>query len=404
MENRQVPALRFQGFTDAWEQRKLFELATFSKGSGYSKSDLKESGTPIILYGRLYTKYETVISNVDTFADAREASVYSQGGEVIVPGSGETAEDISIASVVEKSGVLLGGDLNIIRPKEELDPAFLSLSVSNGEPHNDMARRAQGKSVVHLHNEDLAQIELRYPSLPEQRKISDYFLNLDRLITLHQRKYEKLQKVKKSMLEKMFSRNGAKVPEIRFDGFTGAWEQRKVGELTEKLTEYANLSSGLPLLTSSRNGIMYQNDYRGNQTTDNDQTLFSIVPFEACTYRHMSDDNVFHLNINRLEKGLVSREYPVFFASDKNNLDFIVQYLNFSQRFRSFCTEQKKGGTRTRLYYKNLCAFEMLVPSSGEQQKIADYLMRIDHLIALHQRELEKLKNIKKSMLEKMFV
>lgn len=106
---RDYKALKF-----AWEQRKLGELASFSKGSGYSKSDLKEVGTPIILYGRLYTKYETVISEVDTFVDEKTGSVYSKGGEVIVPGSGETAEDISIASVVEKPGILLGGDLNVI--------------------------------------------------------------------------------------------------------------------------------------------------------------------------------------------------------------------------------------------------------------------------------------------------
>ena len=96
-----VPEIRFPGFADPWEQRKLGELVQFSKGTGYSKGDLKESGTPIILYGRLYTKYETEITDVDTFADAKPGSVYSRGGEVIVPASGETAEDISIASVVE---------------------------------------------------------------------------------------------------------------------------------------------------------------------------------------------------------------------------------------------------------------------------------------------------------------
>jgi type I restriction enzyme S subunit len=164
----------------------LSDLATFSKGTGYSKSDLKEDGTPIVLYGRLYTKYETVINDVDTFADAKDGSVYSQGGEVIVPASGETAEDISIASVVEKPGVLLGGDLNIIHPNDDIDSTFLALSVSNGKPHKDMARRAQGKSVVHLHNDDLAQIELQYPSLEEQRKISAYIESLDSFITLHQ--------------------------------------------------------------------------------------------------------------------------------------------------------------------------------------------------------------------------
>lgn len=164
------------------------ELVQFSKGTGYSKGDLKESGTPIILYGRLYTKYETVISNVDTFADAKVGSVYSCGGEVIVPASGETAEDISVASVVEKSGVLLGGDLNIITPSADLDSAFLAISISNGKPHEDMAKMAQGKSVVHLHNTDLEKIDLAYPSHEEQTQISGFFRGFDDLITLHQRK------------------------------------------------------------------------------------------------------------------------------------------------------------------------------------------------------------------------
>ena len=203
-EGAKVPEIRFEGFTDDWEQRKLGDMVSFSKGSGYSKGDLKENGTPIILYGRLYTKYETVISEVDTFADEKKGSVFSKGGEVIVPASGETAEDISIASVVEKSGILLGGDLNIITPPDEMDSAFLAISISNGKPHNDMAKMAQGKSVVHLHNSDLEKIDLPYPNYDEQRRISGFFFDLDNLITLQQRKLEKLKNIKKSMLEKMF--------------------------------------------------------------------------------------------------------------------------------------------------------------------------------------------------------
>ena len=186
-EGSRFPEIRFAGFTDPWEQRKLGDLVQFSKGTGYSKGDLGESGTPIILYGRLYTQYETVIAKVDTFADPKAGSVYSRGGEVIVPASGETAEDISIASVVEKSGVLLGGDLNIITPPADLDAAFLAISISNGKPHEDMAKMAQGKSVVHLHNTDLEKIDLTFPCLDEQTQISGYFGAIDRLITLHQR-------------------------------------------------------------------------------------------------------------------------------------------------------------------------------------------------------------------------
>ena len=196
-----TPEIRFPGFTDPWEQRKLGEMVQFSKGSGYSKGDLKESGTPIILYGRLYTKYETVISDVDTFADVKTGSVYRHGGEVIIPASGENAEEISIASVVEKPGVLLGGDLNIITPPPNLDSAFLAISISNGKPHSDMAKMAQGKSVVHLHNTDLEKIDLSFPSHAEQEKISAYFKRIDALITLHQREMEEVKRKKKALMQ-----------------------------------------------------------------------------------------------------------------------------------------------------------------------------------------------------------
>ena len=198
------PEIRFAGFTDPWEQRKLGELCSFSKGCGYSKNDLRDQGTPIILYGRLYTNYETQIHSVDTFVKPLENSVYSEGGEVIIPASGETAEDISIASVVEKPGIILGGDLNVITSSADIDPVFLALELSYGKPHFDLAKRAQGKSVVHIHNEDIANVFFGHPNIAEQRRIGAFFDRLDSLITLHQRKLELLRNIKKSMLDKMF--------------------------------------------------------------------------------------------------------------------------------------------------------------------------------------------------------
>ena len=198
------PEIRFKGFTDPWEQRKAIDIADYSKGNGYSKGDLTDAGTPIILYGRLYTKYQFAISEVDTFAVPRNGAVYSQGNEVIVPASGETAEDIARASAVEKSGVLLGGDLNILRPFDFINPLFLALAISNGEPQKELAKKAQGKSVVHIHNTDIQEVTIVYPSRTEQDRIVSVFRQLDHLITLHQRELKKLQNIKKSMLEKMF--------------------------------------------------------------------------------------------------------------------------------------------------------------------------------------------------------
>ena len=199
-----TPKMRLPGFTGAWEQRKAIDIADYSKGNGYSKGDLTDAGTPIILYGRLYTKYQFAISEVDTFAVPRNGAVYSQGNEVIVPASGETAEDIARASAVEKSGVLLGGDLNILRPFDFINPLFLALAISNGEPQKELAKKAQGKSVVHIHNTDIQEVTIAYPSRTEQDRIVSVFRQLDNLITLHQRELEKLQNIKKSMLEKMF--------------------------------------------------------------------------------------------------------------------------------------------------------------------------------------------------------
>ena len=170
-----------------WEQRKLGEIAEFSKGSGYSKGDLVEYGTPIILYGRLYTNYETCISDVDTFVEAKVGSVYSKGGEVIVPASGETAEDIARAATVDKSGILLGGDLNIVMPNKDINSSFLAISISSGNPQRELAKKAQGKSVVHIHNEEIKNLVLPFPIKDEQNKIASYFCQLDNLITLHRR-------------------------------------------------------------------------------------------------------------------------------------------------------------------------------------------------------------------------
>ena len=201
-----VPEIRLDGFGGEWEVQTLKELASFSKGNGYTKNDLVNSGEEIILYGRLYTNYQTVISKVNTFVTTVKANaVISKGGEVIVPASGESAEDISRASVIDKSGVILGGDLNIIYPDEnKVDSIFLALTISNGSQQKELIKRAQGKSVVHLRNNDLEKVVLHYPSMEEQQAIGSYFSNLDQLITSYQEKITQLETLKKKLLQDMF--------------------------------------------------------------------------------------------------------------------------------------------------------------------------------------------------------
>lgn len=200
-----VPEMRFAEFSGDWEEKKLGEIAVFSKGHGYSKNDLIPDGDPIILYGRMYTNYETVISNIDTFVHKLDSSVLSKGGEIIVPASGETAEDIARASVVEKEGIILGGDINIISlPKSVYDSSFVALSISHGESQKELCQNAQGKTIVHLHNDDISKISILFPSLTEQQKIGHFFSKYDSLISAQQKEIDKLKDIKKSLLQKMF--------------------------------------------------------------------------------------------------------------------------------------------------------------------------------------------------------
>lgn len=401
MEERKVPALRFQGFTDEWEENKLGEMTVFSKGSGYSKSDLQDHGTPIVLYGRLYTNYEILISHIDTFVEPKQGAVYSQGVEVIVPASGETAEDISRASVIGRKGVIIGGDLNILYPNKLLDPVFLAITISNGKAHEDMAKRAQGKTVVHLHNDDLAQIKLFYPSISEQKQIGVFFQKIDVDILLLKNKLDKLQVFKKSMLEKMFPRPGEKVPKVRFRGFTGDWEKRKLGSMFEEYSE-KNHAELPPLMIVQGGGTILRDE--SDRSLQYDKSNLS-------SYKMVNkDDFIVHLRSfeGGLEKassqGIISPAYHTFHGE---GIDARFYYAYFrSAVFIRHDLKPHVFGIRDGRSIDIEGMKSILIPytSYEEQKKIGDCISLLDQLIMLCQRKLEKLQSMKQAMLSEMFI
>ena len=423
MSKTETPSIRFRGFDDAWEQRKAIDVADYSKGNGYSKGDLIDVGTPIILYGRLYTKYQFAISEVDTFAVPRNGAVYSQGNEVIVPASGETAEDIARASAVEKSGVLLGGDLNILRPFDFINPLFLALAISNGEPQKELAKKAQGKSVVHIHNTDIQEVTIAYPSKAEQDRIVSVFRQLDNLITLHQRKVEKLTNVKKSMLEKMFPQNGSSYPEIRFKGFTDPWEQRKFGEVFMSLQN--NTLSRAEL--NDEFGAA-QNIHYGDVLIKYDEILdVSKEPLSYIEKQSIADkfktsylQNGDVIIADTAEDETVGKCTEIEGLTDQKvisglhtmpvrpNRKFASGFLGFYLNSAAYHDQLKPLMQGIKVTSISKGAMQDTVVKFPldlkEQEQIGIYFGGLDHLITLHQRELEKLQNIKKSLLEKMFV
>lgn len=410
-DNEKKPALRFKGFTDPWEQRKLGEIAVFSKGVGYSKNDLCEEGTPIILYGRLYTKYETCIFDVDTFVKEKAGSVYSKGGEVIVPASGETAEDISIASVVVKPGILLGGDLNIVSPTAEYDSAFLALTISSGATHKYLSSLAQGKSVVHLHNSDIQSVSAKFPTKREQEKIHLIFGKIDTLITLHQRKYEKLVNIKKSMLDKMFPKNGASVPEIRFKGFTDLWEQRKLEEYLEVSGQknFEGIYTKEDVLSVSGDfGIVNQIEFQGRSFAGASVANYGVVETGDIVYTKspLKSNPYGIIKANKGKNGIVSTLYAVYKPKQSANPEFVQIYFEQDARMNNYMHPLVNKGAKNdmKVSAENALKGQIVFPDIKEQRTISEFFHNLDTLITLHQRKLEKLQNIKKSCLEKMFV
>lgn len=189
-----------------WKESRLGELVTFRKGRGYSKNELTFSGTPIILYGRLYTNYQVVIDNItDTFVKEHSDSVKSSGGDVIIPSSGETATDIARASSITRPDIILGGDLIVLNFNTNLiNSPFLALSLSSGKRKSYLSRHAQGKSVVHLQNEFLASLSLKLPSPDTQARIAEIILQIDKIIVQYDEKVTLLQRLKKMLLQGLF--------------------------------------------------------------------------------------------------------------------------------------------------------------------------------------------------------
>lgn len=187
-----------------WEEKTLGNVSTVKRGKGYTKKDLTDKGTPIILYGRLYTKYETKIENVDTFADVQKNSLVSIGGEVIIPTSGENSEDIARAATVEQQGVLIGGDLCVIMPNKDIfDSTFLAYAITYSKSHKDLVKKANGGIIAHLRVEDIKNLSVSLPCTEEQQKIGSFLAVIDKEIQIQKEFVKTYAEGKKRMMREL---------------------------------------------------------------------------------------------------------------------------------------------------------------------------------------------------------
>lgn len=400
------PKIRFKGFSGEWKRSTLGDLALFSKGSGYSKSDICKEGTPVILYGRMYTKYQSVFDEIDTFVNPKDNSVVSKGGEVIIPGSGESSEDISLAAMVKNEGVILGGDLNILKFNQKVnDPTFMSMAITYSPTRAELSSYSQGKTVVHLRNSEIAKGTIRYPNISEQNTIVNYVLSLDAQISASTSRLASLKQVKAASLQAMFPQEGETVPKVRFKGFEGEWKKVKFGILLKECTDKSTSEDEDILLSSAINGVFLNSELFGHQRGRSNIGYRKVrrnMLILSAQNLHLGNANV---NL-RFEHGLVSPAYKIY---DLYNVlpEFMYHWIKREETKKFFLDATTAGASlcRKNIVWTDLYKQNILLPKSDtEQQSIASFFTSLDRQIALHTQRLEKLKQIKAACLDKMFV
>ena len=411
-EKNNIPQIRFNGFDESWEVKKLGEIGfTYSGLFGKSKIDFGHGEGKYITYMNIFSN---PITNVDITApieiDINQNEV--EFGDVFFTTSSETPEEVGMTSVWLGSGknTYLNSFCFGYRLTEELDSYFIAYLLRSFNTRKKITYLAQGISRYNISKNKVMQICISRPKISEQYHIGSYFQNLDKLITLQQQKHDKLVTLKKAMLDKMFPKEGADVPEIRFKGFKDKWEKRKLKEISIKVTEKNTPIRYCETFTNSAEyGIISQRDYFDNDISNSDNIdRYYVVKNDDFVYnpRISSFAPVGPINRNRLGRnGIMSPLYTVFRTQDVD-VTFLEHFFK-TDCWHTFMRLNGDTGARSdRFSIKDFLFVEMPIPfpKIEEQSQIGSYFQNLDKLISLHQQEIQKLKNIKKACLEKMFV
>ncbi|MBZ4030418.1 restriction endonuclease subunit S [Ligilactobacillus salivarius] len=404
MDNKKngIPKLRFPGFTGAWEQRKLGEVADIFDGT-HQTPKYTDSGIKFVSVENIATlETEKYISQ--KAYESEYSNKQAEKGDVLMTRIG----NIGTPKLIEKDEPLAYYvTLALLKPKN-IDSNFLVWGISSPK-----VQRNIWKLTLHIafpkkiNLGEINQVSISIPSINEQKKIGDFFKQLDSLIALHQRKLEHLQEQKKGLLQKMFPKNGETVPEVRFPGFTDAWEQRKLGEIgkvftgntpstknTENWTTDKSIGHVWITPTDINNNIMFDSE---RYLSDKGWSQARVVPKNSVLITSIA--SIGKNAINGVEVAFNQQINAL--VVQKNNPYFILTLMNKEkQRFESLA-----GQTATPIINKStFSSFMVKIPSETEQEQIGEFFKQLDSLIALHQRKLDHLELMKKGLLQQMFV
>ena len=415
-EKTKEPEIRFAGFTGAWEQRKLSDIAERIT----RKNTHLESTLPLTIsssYGLIdqYAYFNNRVASRNTrnyYLIKNGEFAYNKSYSDGFPFGSVKRLDRYAMGVLSTLYIIFSIDYR------KVNSDFLVSYYDTKNWHHQVALRAaegaRNHGLLNISADDFFETELKIPmDLDEQKKIGSFFVQLNSFITLHQRKYEKLLNIKKSMLEKMFPKEGEVVPEIRFKGFTGAWEQRKLSDIAERITrKNTHLESTLPLTISSSYGLIDQYAYFNNRVASRNTRNYYLIKNGEFAYNKSYSDGFPFGSVKRLDRyamGVLSTLYIIFSIDyRKVNSDFLVSYYDTKNWHHQVALRAAEGARNHGLLNISADDFfetELKIPMDlDEQKKIGSFFVQLNSFITLHQRKLEMLKNVKQAFLEKMFV
>ena len=406
------PKIRFNGFTEDWEQRKLSEIATMHARIGWQNlrtSEFLDSGDYMLITGTDFDdgaiNYSTC-HYVERERYEQDKHIQIKNGSILITKDG-TLGKVAYVQGLSRPATLNAGVFNVeIKDETEVDNKYLFQYLKAPFLMDYVDKKATGGTIKHLNQNILVDFPVLMPSKAEQEKIGVYFECLDYLITLHQRNCEQTKKLKKFMLQKMFPQNGNAVPEIRFEGFAEDWEQRKLDSIVQKYEDPVETPTDGYMrlgIRSHAKGTFHSYVEKGKELET--AKMFRVAANNFIVNITFGWEHAVAITDDKDAGKLVSHRFPQYSFHAGMNPKFF-RYLILDEKFKHHLKLSSPGGAgRNRvLKLSDMLDYKMYVPKQEEQSKIAAYFERLDYLITLHQHKCDELVKIKKYMLQNMFV
>ncbi|EPF4191238.1 restriction endonuclease subunit S [Listeria monocytogenes] len=400
---KSVPVIRFKGFSEAWEQRKLGDIANYRNGKAHEQVEDEDGKYTII-----NSKFISTNGKVQRYTNEQVEPIFD--GEIaMVLSDLPNGKALAKLFLVKEDGkYTLNQRIAGITPNENIDPIFLNFRMNR---NNYFLKFDSGVTQTNLSKSQVENFIALYPTFDEQYKIGLFFTQLDDTIALHQRKLDTLKLMKKGFLQQMFPNNDEEIPKVRFADFDGMWKQRKLNSITEKITrKNKELESTLPLTISAQDGLIDQNEYFNKIIASRNIRGYFLVKNGEFAYNKSYSKGYPWGVVKRLDNynmGVLSTLY-IIFKPVKINSDFLTKYFDSTYWYRAvsqFATEGARNHGLLNIAASDFFEIELNIPLNNEEQKkIGLFFQQLENIIILHQNKLEKLSILKKTYLKKMFI